>query len=522
MPIAILKSRKKPIKILIIEDNPGDAGLIKQYLRDSPFLQVTCFWAQRLSEAQKYLEAENFDVILLDLSLPDSQGLETMAKLDRKLTTTPIVILTGLQDEALGIEAVHRGAQDYVYKDKLTDDLLSRVIQYAIERHQLQTVKDDFVAMVSHELRTPLTIVRESISQILEGLIGQITEEQKQRLSMALTSTDRLSRMISNLLDVAKIEAQRLELKKEIVNVADIAKEVISIFQRRAQTKGLKILEDFPNDTLEFYADKDKMIQVFTNLIGNAIKFTPKGYVEVSAVNKGEFIECSVLDTGPGIAPEDLEKIFDKFQQLGQTPGPEQGTGLGLVICKGIVESHHGRIWVESPSPLRRREGKDAQTLPYKTKFTFTLPRYKTIEVFKEYLMWGIKEAKKEASPLSAVVFEIKDSDEIERELGKEKMVNLFDHLAKRSKQSLRRQSDTVIKGTDSLFVVLPLTQKADAVKVVERIQQAFDHDLSSETGGPLFNLERGQSIKILWRLASYPEDGITEEELLKAIMPKR
>ncbi len=500
----------KPIKILVVENNLEDASLIKEFLKEAPHIQTDLVHVQRLSDAQKWLAAEAFDLILLDLFLPDSQGLETMTKMDRKAASLPIVVLTGLQDETIGIEAVRRGAQDYLSKEELNRELLSRVVLYAIERHRLQAVKNDLMAMVSHELRTPLTIVRESIAQVLEGLLGGITEEQRQRLSTALTSTDRLNRMIGNLLDMAKIEAEKLELKKEILNIADMAREVISIFKTRIQSQGLRIIENFPNPDLKVYADKDKIIQVFTNLLSNAIKFTEKGYIEVGVVDKDNFTECSVSDTGLGIGQEYLLKVFDKFQQLGRASGQgEKGTGLGLSICKGLVESHRGRIWVESPpaSPITWRAGP-----PASTRFTFILPHYTPGEIFKECITMGIKESRRQGLVLSILTFEIDDFDTIEKREGKEKMASLLGHLEAITQQSLRRQSDTVIQNSRSILVVLPFTPKNNALLVGARIQHTFEDYLSQESDHP---------IKILCHAAGYPEDGTTEEQLLKKVREK-
>jgi signal transduction histidine kinase len=236
------------------------------------------------------------------------------------------------------------------------------------ELHKLDDLKSEFINTVSHELRTPLTTIREVVAQILEGILGQTTPEQREFLSICLEDVDRLKRIIDNLLDIAKLEAGGFKLKKEEVDIIDLAKGVIAIFSPKATSMNLEIKGDFPSEKAIGYADKDRIIQVFTNLVGNALKFCDKGYILISVVDKPEHIECCVYDTGKGISEDDLPKIFSKFQQFNRADGPgEKGTGLGLSISKSIIELHNGKIWVESK-------------LNEWTKFTFTLPKYNLSE----------------------------------------------------------------------------------------------------------------------------------------------
>jgi signal transduction histidine kinase len=230
---------------------------------------------------------------------------------------------------------------------------------------ELDKLKDEFIGNVSHELRTPLTSVRESVSQVLDGILGKTTSKQRKFLSICLRNTDRLKRILDNLLDISKIEAGKVELSRERIDISNLVKGVISSFIPQAQNKGLELKQNILKEKAEVYADKDKVIEVFNNLISNSLKFTEKGHIEVLILKKDDYIECSVTDTGKGIAKENLPKIFDKFQQFGRLNNVEEkGTGLGLSISKGIVNLHDGDIWVESK-------------LNTFTKFTFTLPAYK-------------------------------------------------------------------------------------------------------------------------------------------------
>lgn len=231
------------------------------------------------------------------------------------------------------------------------------------ERKNLEMLKDEFIGTVSHELRTPLTVMREATSQVHDGMFGPLNEEQKRILTMSMSAMDRLERIISDLLDISKIEAGKFTLKIQPVDMVEVVKEVLTAFRIRLRNKGLTVKENYPAEEIEIHADRDKIIQVLTNLIGNAIKFTDKGGLEISVELRGDEMECSIRDTGKGIGQEDLPKVFSKFEQFDRVPGPgDMGTGLGLAISKGIVERHGGKIWVESK-------------LGQGSRFAFILPR---------------------------------------------------------------------------------------------------------------------------------------------------
>jgi len=218
--------------------------------------------------------------------------------------------------------------------------------------------KDEFVNNVSHEIRTPLTIIRESISQVADGLFGEVPATQKQYLNKSLLSVDRLVNIINDLLAVAKIENLKLQVLKTKVRMSSLVEDVMSNYESKAQAKGLELRCELPQTDLHALIDQEKVLQVFGNLISNAIKFTEKGHITISIAAKDEFIECKILDTGKGMTPNDIPKLFNKFEQIGRHQFDEKGTGLGLTISKGIVELHGGNIYVIS------QEGKGSTFLP--------------------------------------------------------------------------------------------------------------------------------------------------------------
>jgi two-component system CheB/CheR fusion protein len=242
--------------------------------------------------------------------------------------------------------------------DDITED------RKAEEIKRTGQIKSDFISMVSHELRTPLSITKEGINIVLDKVAGEINEKQKGVLQVANNNIDRLSRIINDLLDISKLEAGKVKLKKELVDMAVLIRGAASLFELSIKKKGLELKVDIPEKQIDAYIDLDKIYQCFTNLIENAIKFTDKGHIEVSLREKGNEVECVVADTGIGIAEENLPKIFGRFEQFGRVSGPgEKGTGLGLSITKGIIELHGGTIRVESE-------------IGRGTKFIFNLPKY--------------------------------------------------------------------------------------------------------------------------------------------------
>ncbi len=222
--------------------------------------------------------------------------------------------------------------------------------------HEVEQMKSEFVSLVSHELRTPLTSIVGFISLILDGKTGRINQKQYESLSRAHRQSKRLAVLINDLLDVSRIEAGRIEMKREQVQIDWIAKRRIEELRPQADEKSVRLLLDAESELPILIADADRIGQVFINLMGNAIKFTPDGGKVTVRISKSlrngnpvDGIHVEVVDTGLGIPAEEREKVFDKFQQLRSTRTQHQGgTGLGLSIASGIIEAHGGKIWVEA------------------------------------------------------------------------------------------------------------------------------------------------------------------------------
>jgi PAS domain S-box-containing protein len=222
------------------------------------------------------------------------------------------------------------------------------IVRDITERKTAERLKDEFVATVSHELRTPLAALRGHVELVLDGDGGPVTELQRRFLQVATQSADRLGALINDLLDVAKIEAGRVQLRKELVDLRAVLCEVAATFRIEATRRDLVFREELA-ELPPVVGDRDRLIQVFGNLVSNAIKYTRAGEVCLTARPAYGAVEVVVHDTGVGMSPEEQRQLFTKFFRSRDRRGPDPGgTGLGLVIVKGIVEAHGGTLGVES------------------------------------------------------------------------------------------------------------------------------------------------------------------------------
>jgi signal transduction histidine kinase len=352
----------KRTRALLVEDNPGDAFLVQEQL-SKPGTHFVVESAEDLSGAMNSVDLHQPDVVLLDLDLPDSRGTETVRKMIHKLPHVPVLVLTGRDDEEMGIRAVQEGAQDYLIKGSLEGGHLIRAIKYAIERQSLLLAlhhsreqqlqfKDQLLSHVSHELRSPLTCIHQFVTILLDGLAGPLAGEQRECLDTVLRSASQLRSMINDLLETATIEAGKLKLEFRCVAMSDLIKQAAEMLQATATGKGITLSGDVTAEPLLVHADPHRVLQILINLIENAVKFTPKdGQVTVRAEihYDPEFVLVTVKDTGCGITEQAKPLVFERlFQEENATSAARKGLGLGLSICKDLVTRQGGRIWVES------------------------------------------------------------------------------------------------------------------------------------------------------------------------------
>ncbi len=504
------------LNILLVEDNPGDVRLLQEILREVKTTRCQITPVMTLAAAIEQLWPTNphtpypspspipppFDIILIDLSLPDSQGIDSFLALRDRSQNIPIVVLTGSDDQNLAILAMQQGAQDYLVKGQVDSNLMLRSIRYAIERertevalrqakneleqrviertyalqqtqdslhdalqkvnfhfensplaaiewdrdfrvsrwsataerifgwssaqvlgkrpdewkfvveedaerigqvmsrfitgtetsnvtinrnycqdrtivncewynsvlldengqmesvfslaldvthrHQVEKMKNEFIAVVSHELRTPLTSIYGSLKLLDSGLLIQEPEKEKRLLEIAVDSTDRLMRLVNDILDIERIESGTVQMVKAVYEVSELMAKVVDAIEPLTDSAGIKLSVSDSGGNV--WVDIDRMIQTFTNLIGNAIKFSPRGStIWFTASKQAGQMLFQVRDRGRGIPPDKLATIFERFQQVDASDARSgEGTGLGLAICRSIIEQHGGHLWVES------------------------------------------------------------------------------------------------------------------------------------------------------------------------------
>lgn len=333
---------------------------------------------------------------VLDVVLPGPDGVALLSWLKAVDPELAVVMLTGQSDLKTAITCLTKGADGFLVKPVQESEVLA-VLRRALERrrlvldnqmHQrelerlveertgelrratdrlreLDQLKSAFVSRVSHELRSPLTVMHTNLAVMLEHMVGPLTGDQEELLRSCQDNIDRLSRMVDNVLDLARIESGRTELLAGPVEPRRAVEAVVGYFMPTARERGIELAAEIAADVPgTVWADGDKLHQVLMNLVDNALKFTPRGgCVRVGVEGADGRVRFSVADTGAGIAAQDLERIFEPFTQ-GRTPsgGKRRGAGLGLSIARTLVELHGGSVEVLS------EEGKGAT-------FVFLVPR---------------------------------------------------------------------------------------------------------------------------------------------------
>jgi signal transduction histidine kinase len=390
------------LKVLLVEDNRGDVDLISELLARDAFTLLDISSVDRLEQALECVAADGFDIVLLDLGLPDSFGLDTLRAMRRQAAKLPIIVLTGNNDERTGLAAIREGAQDFLVKGEIDTNLLSRSIKYAVQRSQAENAvkelndtleeriaertaqltlanealkveiaertraeealqqaketaeaatgaKSQFLANMSHELRTPMTGILGMLDLIVSDELGV---QQRQYLETAQASARSMVRILNDILDLTKIEMGKFSVEERPFLLRECVENAYNVLLPIARSKGLALTFSLGDDVppaLE--GDQTRLTQVLTNLVGNAVKFTDVGEVAIrvssgGARPGGKFaVTFGVSDTGIGIPEGKQDLLFKVFSQVDQSHSRNYGgTGLGLAISKEIVERMGGEL----------------------------------------------------------------------------------------------------------------------------------------------------------------------------------
>jgi len=379
------------VKILLIEDSLAEARLLQEVLKESRFKEFSLVHVKRLREAINQLNHDDFDVILLDLTLPDSVGLASLAPLIEKAPSLPIVVLTNLNDEELAMEAVRQGAQDYLVKRHVNGEVLGRSLRYAIERKQalealrvvnetleirvqertaelvkakeINQLKSEFVSMLSHDFRNPLTTILLSTG-FLQSHDEQLTKETKtthfQLMRSAIKSMDQL---LNEVLLIGKADAGKLRYQPAPLALEAFCGKLVAELQLSTKEKHHLIFTRH-GELGEALWDESLLRHILGNLLTNAIKYSPEGgTVQFELIAQEDSVLFQIQDQGIGIPPEEQKRLFQPFHRASNVDRIP-GNGLGLAIVKKCVEAHEGQISVQSHVGVG-------------TKFMVTLPLIK-------------------------------------------------------------------------------------------------------------------------------------------------
>jgi signal transduction histidine kinase len=359
--------REKALHVLLVEDNAGDARLLQEMFSKEKAGSFQLTHLLRMSDAEAQLKKGGVDIVLLDMGLPDAHGIETIRRAYTVAPGVPMIVLTGLEDEALAAEAMKEGAQDYLIKGQIENRALPRALRHAIERHRMQTetnlvrtlqlqLRDQFLSHVSHELRSPLTSIYSFSSIIADGLAGETSPQQDEYLQIVLKNVQQLQAMVEDLLMVTQSQTGQLSVDLLQTSVADAVVYAIDTLRSGAAAKQIAItFEPIPHQQ-HGYADPTRLRQILTILLDNAIKFTPTGGAVRIHVDLAEedsaFLQVELTDSGCGISSQAAEHIFERLYQV-SGPGEvgRNGLGLGLYIARDLVTKHGGKIWVSSEPP---------------------------------------------------------------------------------------------------------------------------------------------------------------------------
>jgi two-component system sensor histidine kinase/response regulator len=361
-------------EVLVVDDSSVLRMMLAHYVEQLGHRITT---ASNGREAMSLLRTRRFDLVLLDVVMPelDGYGVLEQIKSDEQLREIPVIMISGLDEMESAVRCIESGAEDYLPKP-FNPILLRARIGACLEKkclwdelnenyHRLQEfekLRDSLMHMIVHDLRTPLT-------SFLTGLytldqLGEMNRDQTELLGISISGGQMLLGMINDLLDISKMENDTLQIERAAFDPTQLITRAVQQVSALAQAKGLELRTEAAENLTALYADEDKLLRALVNLLGNAIKFTPGGgTITIEARSSEDGVLLSVRDTGEGIPEEAFELIFQKFGQVeNRKAGHTMSTGLGLTFCKMVVEAHSGEIWVES-------------TLGQGSTFTFSTPR---------------------------------------------------------------------------------------------------------------------------------------------------
>ena len=347
-----------PARVLVVDDVAKNIQVVGNVLRKEGYHIA---FAMNGRQALDQLKGSDFDLILLDIMMPELDGYETCLEIrkDPRTADIPIIFLTAKADKESVVKGLELGGQDYLTKPFNHAELLARVrthVELKKSRDRLEEmnrelelankIRSEFVGIVSHDFGNPLGVISGNVELIHMGLFGELPPKMKEKLETILETTQRLNRLRLDTLDLSKMQTGHLELVKKKGDLVLLVKKVVMELRMKLEEKGVELTVTLP-EQLVIDHDYTRLFQVVENYLSNAIRYTPEaGSIKLTLKEQGDELLLCVQDNGRGIDPSELENVFLAFYRTGKRV--KGSTGLGLSIVRGIAEAHGGRVWAES------------------------------------------------------------------------------------------------------------------------------------------------------------------------------
>lgn len=355
-------------RVLVVDDELVFRQTMTSWLKNKDY---DVYSAEGGEQAIAMVRSKRFDVVLLDIRMPEVDGIAVLKYLKEHSRGTDVIMLTGYTDTGVAVECMKLGASDFLMKPVERGSLDARIRSVLRARDAeeakgramrgLEQARVDFTAMLVHELRSPLGGIKESLSFIRKTDPNRpLDQVHYDLLNAAVAASEKMLDLINDFLDLSKLEAGKVPLRKMSVDFRDIVEFTCKSMRILIDNKNLQLECDFMSNLPKVDVDPDKMQQVMMNFVSNSIKFTTEGgkiSIRVKAEEVADEMDAearkqlvvSVVDTGVGIAKEEIPSLFEKYKQTrAGTSSKYKGTGLGLTITKRIIEAHGGRLWVDS------------------------------------------------------------------------------------------------------------------------------------------------------------------------------
>lgn len=364
----------RPIRVLLVDDDRTDVELVQRHLRVMPGYPAEVEVASNESEVFKRLESElSFDAVLLDYHLADTTGMLVFQRMRSQGFDIPVILLTDKGNEVLAVRCLQIGMSDYIPKCSANPNSLRRALMNAAEKAHLRKQLEEkqrrieltlaslrarndeiqsFYHTLSHELKTPLTASKEFVSILLDGLQGELNADQRESLERVHACCSQMTRLLNDILDATRLETGKLSVDPRKASAIAVADQALANCSTAAARAGVNLVLKAERTVGQAWFDPERILQVLTNLLHNAIKYSARGEEVALILSRkadSRELRVSVQDHGPGIAPEDQPRVFERLYQVKSSDTAiHGGLGIGLYLCREIVRLHGREIELES------------------------------------------------------------------------------------------------------------------------------------------------------------------------------